>query len=102
MIGYPKLVRDKVPYIIKKSGRCPIIHTATDEEYKEKLNQKLLEKVFEYSWSGRIEELVDVMEVVYAIAKKRGINKIDLYRLQRKKAKEKGKFLCRIILDEVK
>jgi len=38
---YNKLVRDKIPEIIKKSGHKPIVYTADDEEYIKRLYDKL-------------------------------------------------------------
>lgn len=39
-----KLVRDKIPEIIKSSGEEPIIRVLEDTEYKEELLRKLYEE----------------------------------------------------------
>lgn len=41
---YNELVRDLIPDIIKKSGKTPTTHTGSNEEYEEKLREKLLEE----------------------------------------------------------
>lgn len=98
---YGKLVRDRIPEIIKKGGGTPVTHRAKRKEYFEKLKQKLQEEVREFLEKNSEEELADILEVVYAIAdfKKLGRQKLEF--LREKKAKKKGKFKNKIILEKV-
>jgi len=97
---YNKLVRDKIPEIIKRSGSNPISHIANDPEYLEKLKDKLKEEVDEFLNSNSKEELVDILEVIDSICEFKKINKKDLEIIRKKKADERGQFNKRIILGE--
>ena len=97
---YNKLVRDKIPQYIIKKGAKPIYHIADKKEYWKKLKQKLSEEVKEFQKDESMEELADVLEVIDAIIKYKGFNKIELSRIKKNKAEERGKFKDRIILDE--
>ncbi len=96
-----KLIRDKIPEIIRHASKIPITHTASEEEYAKKLNEKLKEEIFEFLEDNSEEELADVLEVVYAICDLKGISKDELEKIREDKAKERGSFEERIILDEV-
>ena len=68
---YNKLVRDKIPEIIKNNGEIPKIRILNDEEYKEELELKLYEEykeVIESNSTDRLEELADLLEVINALA----------------------------------
>lgn len=102
---YDKLVRDKIPEIIKKSGFTPITHAASDAESCSKVKEKLCEEVGELNDcdSAHIaEELADVLEVIYTIGEYYGVDKKELERIRQEKAITRGSFKERIILDEVK
>lgn len=43
-----KLVRDKIPEIIEKTGKVCHIHTLTSDEYLAELDRKLNEECAEY------------------------------------------------------
>jgi predicted house-cleaning noncanonical NTP pyrophosphatase (MazG superfamily) len=98
---YNKLVRDKIPEIIKKDGKTAKVHFADDKEYDQRLKDKLIEEAMEYAESGDSEELADLIEVIYAIAIAKGIHKVQLDSIIQKKRGERGAFEKRIILDEV-
>jgi predicted house-cleaning noncanonical NTP pyrophosphatase (MazG superfamily) len=97
---YNKLVRDKIPEIIKKKGGNPITHIADEAEYWEKLKEKLLEEIAEFKEDESPEEFADLLEVVYAIADYKGFNLEEIEKIREKKAEERGGFKDRIILDE--
>ena len=58
-----KLVRDKIPEIIKNDGKTPIIEILSNEEYLLELDKKLNEEVAEYQADKSIEEMADILEV---------------------------------------
>lgn len=99
---YNKLVRDKIPQIIKENGETPIFHVALDEEYKTELHLKLAEEVQEFLQDENIEELADVLEVVYALAHLHGFSFEEIEKRRQQKAEKRGAFLERIILEETK
>lgn len=98
---YNKLVRDKIPEIILRDNQIPIIHQASQEEYSQKLLEKFQEEVDEFYLSGCTEELLDITEVIYAIAKSRGITRQKFDEMREQKKKERGGFEKKLILDEI-
>ena len=99
---YDKLVRNKIPEIIKKKGLTDITHIAEDKEYWEKLKEKLREEVDEFLNESNKEELSDIFEVIDAICKFKNFDKKELENIRKKKAEKRGDFKDKIILEEVK
>lgn len=97
-----KLVRDKVPDLITEQGNSPVIHVATDKEYWEKLKEKLKEEVNEFHQTEDEEELADIIEVINSICDFKKINKKKLDLLREQKARKKGKFRNKFILDDIR
>jgi predicted house-cleaning noncanonical NTP pyrophosphatase (MazG superfamily) len=93
----PKLVRDKIPEIIRRNGAEPVFHIAAPEELPALLRAKLVEEVDEFLESSEPEELADVLEVVLALAQELGVQPEDLERLRRQKAAERGAFDERVV-----
>ena len=100
MTQYNKLVRDKIPEIIKKKGGTPVTHIAEDAEYWAKLKEKLQEEVNEFMEDQSIEEIADIMEVIDAICDFKNFSKEELQKTKDEKADERGKFKNKIILEE--
>ncbi len=59
-----KLVRDKIPDIIRERGSSPIIRIASGDELDTFLRVKLVEEATEFLESGDLEEVVDIIEVL--------------------------------------
>ncbi|MEN2775137.1 nucleoside triphosphate pyrophosphohydrolase [Acetivibrio clariflavus] len=98
---YDKLVRDKIPEIIEKSGKKAIIEVLENEAYKKYLDIKLGEELQEYLTADSVDELADLVEVVYAILKYKGIDIKDFETIRNRKAEERGTFDKRLLLKEV-
>ena len=65
---YSKLLLNKIPQIIKSSGKIFDIHYAKKEEVLPLLERKLNEEVSEYLKDKNLEELADVMEILFGLA----------------------------------
>ncbi|MDD2434787.1 MAG: nucleoside triphosphate pyrophosphohydrolase [Bacilli bacterium] len=96
---YNKLVRDKIPDIIKKDNGEPITRILNDEEYLLELNKKLKEELDEYLEEGSIEELADMAEVMRAIIELKKITFEDFEEVRLIKVKKRGAFKERIFLE---
>jgi len=97
---YNKLIRDKIPEIIKGKGGNPVIHFADDNEFWVKLKEKLQEEVGEFIKDENIEEMADILEVIDAICEFKNFDRNKLEEVKNKKAEERGKFKNKIILEE--
>lgn len=87
-----KLVRDKIPQIIIEDGRTPVVRTLSDEEYLSELDRKLNEEVAEYQADKSLEEMADVLEVLFAICEARGHSVDELIEVRDKKREKRGGF----------
>ena|SRR6056297_1493389 len=99
--GYDKLVRDEIPAMIEANGEEPITHVADDEEFEERLREKLVEEAEEFAESGEIEELADVLAVVEAHREHADVPEGRLEVLRAEKAADRGGFDERIVLERV-
>lgn len=98
---YNKLVRDRIPEIIKASGAMCRIEILSDEEYLKMIDAKLDEELAEYHKDQNLEELADLLEVIYAATVARGYTLDDLEFTRAEKAEKRGSFEKRIFLLEV-
>jgi predicted house-cleaning noncanonical NTP pyrophosphatase (MazG superfamily) len=101
---YKKLVRDKIPEIIKGNNQNPITRILSDEEYKFELEKKLNEEyqeVLSATGENRIEELADMLEVMIYLAKLENKDLKDIIEVCDKKHAKRGGFDDKIYLDDV-
>ena len=98
MIKYNKAIRDKIPEIIAESGKKFNLKQLDDTSFLAELEKKLTEEVNEYSESKDVEELADLLEVIYRISELRGVNSDELEKIRRDKAEKRGKFASNLFL----
>jgi len=96
--AYNKLVRDNIPIIIDGGNEKAVTRVLNGNEYRQSLEKKLNEEVGEYLSSGSVEELADILEVVYALASEDGCSAEELEQLRLKKRESHGSFEKRILL----
>lgn len=103
MIEYDKLVRDRIPEIIRAAGKTSVTRTVTDaEELKRRLIDKLAEEMQEYKESGSVEEIADILEVLQGLVEQvHGMKWEDVRELQGRKWEERGGFRKGIVLERV-
>ena len=92
MTKYHKAIRDKIPEIIKKDGYSCNVKTLSDDEFLVEIEKKLFEEVTEYQSDKNPEELADIIEVIYRIAKLKGVSKEELEKIRIKKVEDRGAF----------
>jgi predicted house-cleaning noncanonical NTP pyrophosphatase (MazG superfamily) len=102
---YNKLVRDRIPEVISKSGKHSVTRILSNDEYKLELQKKLGEEIQEYieaaDDNSAIEELADLLELIHAALELHGSNVQELEQVRREKAEQRGGFKEKIFLVEV-
>jgi predicted house-cleaning noncanonical NTP pyrophosphatase (MazG superfamily) len=91
----PKLIRDKIPDIIKANHKKCEVKILSNTEYKQALKSKLLEEaqeVFDAQEEELIEEIADIYEVIEALIKAYNLDKEKIKKIKEDKANSKGKF----------
>jgi len=98
LIKYNKAIRDKIPEIIADSGKKYSLKQLDDTSFLVELEKKLIEEVNEYAESKDVEELADLLEVIYRISELRGVNSDELDEIRKNKAEKRGKFESNLFL----
>jgi predicted house-cleaning noncanonical NTP pyrophosphatase (MazG superfamily) len=98
---YNKLVRDKIPEIIKTAGKNAAVRIADESEYAHLLRQKLVEEVDEFLESNNPEELADILEVVISLGSLYDLSSAQLMKMAEEKRENRGGFEKRIVLVSV-
>lgn len=99
---YHKLIRDRIPEMIEKNGQTCVTRVMDQREYLEMIDAKLDEELAEYHKDQNLEELADLMEVIFAAAQARGYTIEQLEKVRSEKEAERGAFQKRLLLLEVR
>lgn len=94
-----KLIRDKLPEIMRAQGLQVFERTLGDAEYRAELKRKLVEEAAEAASAAAdslIEELADVLEVVIALSEASGCSLADVEARRIAKRAERGGFEGRV------
>ncbi|QTA89685.1 DEAD/DEAH box helicase family protein [Desulfonema magnum] len=107
-IIYRKLVRDKIPEIIRKHGKGASTRILDAEEFKTAVGEKILEEAYElYSqWKNDdrqeiLKESADVLEIMLTALELHEFDLNDLLAKRRKRAEQRGGFTEKIFLENV-
>lgn len=101
MKSYNKLVRDKIPEIIRESGKTCTIRYVDEKGHMKLLEEKLHEEVSEYIEAKNLEELADIMEVLFGLANNLGFSEEELLKCREHKRNQRGGFEEGVVLLEV-
>lgn len=73
MTRLPKLVRDRIPELIRQRGATPHVRILDEEHFYASLLDKLREEMSEFEANPSAEELADLSEVLRGLARRLGI-----------------------------
>jgi predicted house-cleaning noncanonical NTP pyrophosphatase (MazG superfamily) len=100
-VEYNKLVRDKIPQIIKDSGRTCEYKVLGDSEIKDALKEKLIEKAQIFSNKPSEDELSDIYELLNAIVETYDYEPLHIDYLKLQNKEHKGTYSNRVYLISV-
>lgn len=101
IMTYNKLVRDKIPDIIEADGKACVTEVLKDDRFLEMLDKKMEEELQEYYQSHDVEELADLLEVIYAAAASFGYNQEQMEEIRNRKVQKRGAFEKKLLLRSV-
>jgi superfamily II DNA or RNA helicase/HKD family nuclease/predicted house-cleaning noncanonical NTP pyrophosphatase (MazG superfamily) len=103
-----KLVRDKIPTIIREEGHTPYYRIVQDQELNKMLRFKFLEEAYELfqemstgNEQGIVKEAADVLETLTALLTQLGMNLDDLLRAMKDRRAERGGFDRGVVLESI-
>lgn len=98
---YDKLVRDRIPALIREDGEIPRTDQVEGEAYRRRLQEKLAEEVGEFRAKPSAEEAADIREVLSAILEAEGIDPDRVSDIRTRKAETRGRFEEGVVLKAV-
>jgi superfamily II DNA or RNA helicase/predicted house-cleaning noncanonical NTP pyrophosphatase (MazG superfamily)/HKD family nuclease len=107
-IIYKKLVRDRIPEIIRGHRKRPFARTLDEGDFNEALGVKILEEAHELfsewkkgSKDGILKESADMLEVLLTMLSRYGLTVEDLVNERKKRRDERGGFEEKSFLESV-
>jgi predicted house-cleaning noncanonical NTP pyrophosphatase (MazG superfamily) len=97
----PKLIRDRIPEIIKESGKNPKYRKAPPSELNYLLIEKMKEELYEFKETPCLDEAADMYEVFLAILENWKLKLSDVKNVANIKKDIRGSFKQGIVLDEI-
>jgi predicted house-cleaning noncanonical NTP pyrophosphatase (MazG superfamily) len=100
-ISYNKLIRDRIPEIIRADGKQARVEEMDEPEYRQALLEKLVEEAVEAAQASQDElskELADLHEVIDAILVAWDIPREDVLALKEERHQQRGGFEKRLKL----
>ncbi|WP_242311231.1 nucleoside triphosphate pyrophosphohydrolase [Bacillus cereus group sp. BfR-BA-01331] len=105
MPTHNKLIRNKIPQIIKNNGKTPTTRILPQDEYINEVCKKTQEELTEYleakTKPDKLEELSDLLELINALAEHEGTTLEEINAIRKKKAEERDGFSNRVFLIKV-
>ncbi|SFL59760.1 Predicted house-cleaning noncanonical NTP pyrophosphatase, all-alpha NTP-PPase (MazG) superfamily [Gracilibacillus orientalis] len=105
MPTYNKLVRDKIPEILEKKNLAYRLKHLDKSQFNTALHEKFQEEWREYQQTANneeaVEELADLLEVIFAMAEIHGTTKEELLAVRQRKFLDRGGFDQKYYLIEV-
>src|SRR5690625_4968147 len=102
---YNKLVRDKIPDIIRNDNKKFTTKILDEKQYTIELKKKLKEELEEYLLASddfeALGELADILELIRTLSETHGENFAKVELIRQEKAKKRGGFKERVFLIEV-
>ncbi len=102
VVKYNKLIRDKIPKIIRKAGWLPTIRVLKEKEFLNAIKKKVFEEAKELIQAkdkkGIIDEIVDIQEMLEVLTSEVGLTKAEIKKLQTVKKEKRGGFKKRLFL----
>ena len=97
-----KLVRDKIPDLIRARGAEPLTRVLSVEEFRDALLDKFSEELDEFARDPSAEELADVCEVLRGLSDCFGIPFEHVEQARKQKYESRGGFQQRIFLEGIR
>jgi predicted house-cleaning noncanonical NTP pyrophosphatase (MazG superfamily) len=102
VVKYNKLIRDKIPGIIKEAGWTPKVRTLGKSEFLKAVKKKVFEEAGELirakDKKGIIDEIADIRELLDVLASEIKLTKSEVKKFQIAKRKKRGGFKKRLFL----